>query len=296
MVATICVSASNNSPLTLKLQKEELRFTEFLMARVPDPVFWIEPIKKPNAKVLYVNQAVCRFVGNSHEQLISKGIQDLNLDFLINVWEKFCNTDKQERYKSFNTQYQTTDGCYLPLEVTVTSIESEGKKYSYVLICHIKSQPTPSLALGKNQQYISSEESDNSQDELLENTYTQTENPKYHLPEFPGNTLLNQVFKFIEENYDQSISLCDVATAVGYCPAYLTNLVRRHTGKTVNHWIVERRMLAARNLLRESELSVSQIAAAVGYQHEGHFFRQFRQNHKTTPQAWRKLGVTYYAK
>ncbi|MBD2299694.1 helix-turn-helix domain-containing protein [Nostoc sp. FACHB-87] len=273
MVATICMAESSNPPLRLKLQQEELRFTQFLMERVPEPIFWIEPIAKPNAKVLYVNQAVCHLVGSSREQLVSMGIQDLNLDFLLNVWANFCKTDKQQHHTSFNTQYQRKDGYNLSLEITVTAIESEGKKYSYLLICHIKSQ---TVASGT------------SQPQVFQNISSQEDKPKYPSLKFPGNTLLNQVFNFIEGNYHQPISLCDVATAVGYCPAYLTNLVRRHTGKTVNHWIVERRMLAARNLLKESDLSVSQIAEAVGYQHEGHFFRQFRQNHKTTPQAWRK--------
>jgi YesN/AraC family two-component response regulator len=105
---------------------------------------------------------------------------------------------------------------------------------------------------------------------------------------FPSNSNLSQVFEYIEANYYQPISLQDVALAVGYCPAYLTDLVRRHTGQTVNHWIIKRRMAAARTLLMEGNMCVNQIAETVGYQHEGHFFRQFRQFHETTPQAWRK--------
>jgi AraC-like DNA-binding protein len=105
---------------------------------------------------------------------------------------------------------------------------------------------------------------------------------------FPNNPQLSQVFQFIEANYSQPISLSDVAVAVGYCAAYLTDLVRRNTGYTVNDWIAERRMLAARALLLESDQCVSQIAQAVGYQHEGYFFRQFRRHHGITPQAWRK--------
>jgi YesN/AraC family two-component response regulator len=105
---------------------------------------------------------------------------------------------------------------------------------------------------------------------------------------FPSDSNLSQVFEYIEANYHQPISLQDVALAVGYCPAYLTDLVRRNTGQTVNHWIIERRMAAARTLLIEGNMCVNQIAETVGYQHEGHFFRQFRQYHETTPQVWRK--------
>lgn len=104
---------------------------------------------------------------------------------------------------------------------------------------------------------------------------------------FPTDPPLDQVFRFIEANYNQSITLSDVAQAVGYSPAYLTNLTRRQTGQTVQRWIIERRMTAARLLLLETDQIVEQIAAQVGYHHAVHFFRQFRQFHGTTPNAWR---------
>lgn len=104
---------------------------------------------------------------------------------------------------------------------------------------------------------------------------------------FPSHPKLRNVFQFIETNYQRSITLCDVAKAVGYSRSYLTDLVRRQTGKTVNHWIRERRITEARYLLLETDQSVNKIAEAVGYQNVGHFFRQFRQCHGTTPQVWR---------
>ncbi|HAA30145.1 MAG TPA: DNA-binding response regulator, partial [Cyanobacteria bacterium UBA8553] len=51
---------------------------------------------------------------------------------------------------------------------------------------------------------------------------------------------------------------------------------RRQTGQTVQRWIIERRMAAARSLLLETNQVVEQIAAQVGYHHVVHFFRQFR--------------------
>lgn len=98
---------------------------------------------------------------------------------------------------------------------------------------------------------------------------------------------LNEVFDFIEANYRQPISLRDVAKAVRYSPAYLTDLVRRRTGRSVHHWIVERRLAEARCLLLETNQTVNQIAGAVGYQDSSHFTRLFRQIHKMPPNAWR---------
>lgn len=103
----------------------------------------------------------------------------------------------------------------------------------------------------------------------------------------PSNPKLKEAFRFIEANYHRPIALGDVAQAVGYSPAYLTNLMRRQTGQTVQRWIIEHRMAAARSLLLKTDQVVEEIAAKVGYNNAVHFFRQFRQFHGTTPQAWR---------
>ncbi|MDF5718445.1 MAG: response regulator [Rhizonema sp. NSF051] len=105
---------------------------------------------------------------------------------------------------------------------------------------------------------------------------------------FPTHPQLKQVFDFIEANFDQGITLCNVAEAVGYSPAYLTNRVAKQTGDTVNGWIVKRRMLAARSLLQDTNRTIEQIATALGYQNACHFSRQFRQHNGMPPQTWRK--------
>ncbi|MCC5657135.1 response regulator [Nostoc sp. XA010] len=105
---------------------------------------------------------------------------------------------------------------------------------------------------------------------------------------FPYIPQLKEVFDFIEANYHLGITLCDVAVAVGYSPAYLTNRVAKQTGETVNCWIVKRRMAGARFLLQNNEQTVEKIAKALGYQDVSHFSRQFRQHHGLPPQAWRK--------
>ncbi|MBO3459536.1 AraC family transcriptional regulator [Aetokthonos hydrillicola Thurmond2011] len=105
---------------------------------------------------------------------------------------------------------------------------------------------------------------------------------------FPSIPKIKQVFEFIESNYHQNIRLKEVAQAVGYSSAYLTDLVRRLTGKTVNDWIIERRIAQACKLLLSTKDSVNRIALQVGYQNINHFYCQFRNYHSTTPHAWRE--------
>lgn len=104
---------------------------------------------------------------------------------------------------------------------------------------------------------------------------------------FPDCPRLTAVFDFIEAHYQQPINLTDVAQAVGYSPAYLTNLSQSHTGRTVKAWIIERRMAQARDLLTNTADSIKHIAESIGYGDAGYFTRQFRKLHGATPQVWR---------
>jgi YesN/AraC family two-component response regulator len=115
---------------------------------------------------------------------------------------------------------------------------------------------------------------------------TSTEEPlEFNFPSVPQ---LKEVFDYIEAHYHEGITLCDVAQAVGYSSAYLTNRVAKKTGDTVNTWIVKRRMAAARYLLQNTDQSIEQIATSLGYQNACHFSRQFRQHNEIPPQSWRK--------
>ena len=111
--------------------------------------------------------------------------------------------------------------------------------------------------------------------------------PDSVLPSTP-NPQLQEIFDYIEAHYHESISLIDVATAVGYTSAYLTVFVKRQTGTTINRWIIKRRLAAAEELLKQTNKSIEQIAEEVGYLNPGHFFRQFRKYVGTTPRVWRK--------
>lgn len=105
---------------------------------------------------------------------------------------------------------------------------------------------------------------------------------------FPPIPQLCEVFEFIELNYHQNIKLKEVAKAVGYSSAYLTTIVRKLTGKTVNNWIIERRMVEASTLLLKTNDSVDEIAFKVGYQNTNHFYSQFRDYYQNTPRGWRE--------
>lgn len=102
------------------------------------------------------------------------------------------------------------------------------------------------------------------------------------------NSPLSQALQYISANHTRSIALSDVAQFVGYSPSYLTNQMRKETGQTIQQWIIQLRMATACSLLLNTNCSVEDVAAQVGYHNTTHFFRQFRRLYDTTPRAWRK--------
>ncbi|HET9140174.1 AraC family transcriptional regulator [Actinophytocola sp.] len=99
--------------------------------------------------------------------------------------------------------------------------------------------------------------------------------------------LLAEVFAVIEERYPEPLSLRDVATAVNISPGHLTSTVRRRTGRTVQEWITERRMVQARRLLTTTELPIRNIGRLVGFPDASYFARTFGRIHGVSPAAWR---------
>jgi AraC-like DNA-binding protein len=102
---------------------------------------------------------------------------------------------------------------------------------------------------------------------------------------------LAAVFDAIEAGFRGPLTLADVAAAVGLSPGHLTTVVGRKTGRTVQQWITERRMVEARRLLAETELTVEAVGVRVGYRDPGYFARRFRRAHGASPLEWRRAGA-----
>lgn len=102
--------------------------------------------------------------------------------------------------------------------------------------------------------------------------------------------LLAEVFAVIERRYPEALSLRDVAREVSVSAGHLTTTVRRRTGRTVQEWIVDRRMVQARRLLAGTTLPIKEVGERVGYPDAGYFARVFGGVHGVSPSAWREAG------
>ena len=103
-----------------------------------------------------------------------------------------------------------------------------------------------------------------------------------------GKKVLQTALDYIEENYMQTtLNLNEVAQAIGMSPNYFSGLFSQEMKMTFVEYVTDKRMEQAKRLLRESDQSTSQIAAAVGYKDAHYFSFVFKKTMGSSPRDWR---------
>ena len=92
---------------------------------------------------------------------------------------------------------------------------------------------------------------------------------------------------FINENYAQDLNLAVIAEHVHVAPAYLSRMFRESLDATVIGVITRVRMQKACELLRDPDLTVSEIALQVGIDDPRYFSQVFRKAYDMTPKEMR---------
>jgi PAS domain S-box-containing protein len=110
-----------------KRAEEALRLTQFSVEHASDAVFWMDP----QGRILYVNEAACRSLGRSHEELLSLSIPEIDPLVRKNGWGKSWAAVKARGSAVLETQHQTKQGRVFPVEVTANYLEFGGKEYSF---------------------------------------------------------------------------------------------------------------------------------------------------------------------
>nr|WP_306766227.1 AraC family transcriptional regulator [Shinella pollutisoli] len=88
---------------------------------------------------------------------------------------------------------------------------------------------------------------------------------------------------------DGRLSVADMAETVGLSESWFANVFKQTTGKTPLQWQLGKRIDRAQQLLLESELTIADIAAQLGFSDQAHLTKAFRQIVGGTPAAWRRM-------
>ena len=95
--------------------------------------------------------------------------------------------------------------------------------------------------------------------------------------------------QYIHNHYQEQITLEEVSEYVGLTPAYFSVMFKKETELGFAKYLINERIEGAKDLLRETTLSVADVCRKVGYNDPKHFTRLFEKNVGVKPAVYRKL-------
>ncbi len=101
--------------------------------------------------------------------------------------------------------------------------------------------------------------------------------------------VVERINHLIEKGFeDPDFSLDYLGDAIGMSTAYMCRLYKQYTGKTIIDVLADFRMNRARELLKNTDFSVNEIAEKVGYSNSTYFYRVFKKENGVTPNEYRR--------
>lgn len=105
--------------------------------------------------------------------------------------------------------------------------------------------------------------------------------PKQHLQR------LRDILLFIDERYNQEISLDEVAKSANICKSECCRFFKKHMGMTIFDYILHLRIQNSLPLLKRMD-SITQVASAVGFSSPSYYSQIFKRYMKCTPMEYKK--------
>lgn len=122
-------------------------------------------------------------------------------------------------------------------------------------------------------------------DKFKNDTETETDN----FDSVAGDkTIASQVKLYLKEYYKEHIRVEDIAAALNISYRSLARRFKAETGLTVSGQLTHFRIEAAKQLLKDSNMTLYDIAAAVGYENEFYFSKMFKKTENVSPSEYRR--------
>ncbi|NOU65444.1 helix-turn-helix domain-containing protein [Paenibacillus sp. LMG 31461] len=91
---------------------------------------------------------------------------------------------------------------------------------------------------------------------------------------------------------DSNLGVAQIAERIQMTPQYLSTFFKKHQGQNLLDYITTKRILQAKQLMQNKELTIVQIAQKVGYNNDVVFIRAFKKLEGVTPGKYRETSLT----
>ncbi len=102
---------------------------------------------------------------------------------------------------------------------------------------------------------------------------------------------IEDVIAVLQSNLYHSLSIDDICAQTAYSKAYLFRIFKAKTGKTIMSYYLELKIKQAKQLLRENELSVREIAERLAFNTPDYFTKTFKRIVGLTPLSYKKRST-----
>lgn len=99
---------------------------------------------------------------------------------------------------------------------------------------------------------------------------------------------LKRVIEYIHTYSDRNLSLRELANLVQLSPHYFSLLFKQSTSLTPHQYLIKTRVDLAKKLLRQSQMSIADIALTVGFANQSHLNLHFKRLVQITPKQFRQ--------
>jgi len=101
------------------------------------------------------------------------------------------------------------------------------------------------------------------------------------------NKCINRAIDYIMDNYQNKMSLRDLASETHYSPYHFSRLFKQHTGRTPFEFLLEIRIEKAKTLLKHTDHSISEICYLSGFSNHSYFSQIFKKKTGVSPSQYK---------
>lgn len=98
---------------------------------------------------------------------------------------------------------------------------------------------------------------------------------------------LQKTLEYINENLNNHITLTQLSSIFGASRCRFTVTFKQHTGYTPHAYVVQQKILRAKEILKNTKRPILEIALDLGFNSQPHFTSSFRKEVGLTPARWR---------
>jgi PAS domain S-box-containing protein len=124
----------------------------FSVEHSSDALFWIDP----SGRFTYVNEAACRSLGYTREELLRMSVPEIDAEITAEAWPRHWAELSSHGSATLESHHRTKDGRLIPVEIVANHLHFEGREYNLAFARDISERQRAEQALRESERLLRS--------------------------------------------------------------------------------------------------------------------------------------------